>query len=182
MLARQVAQHRDTPIALGLAVWGGVHLLVTAGAFDLAQAELDAVSVPTTSSESMQLVGMLQMCKSLVAAADNRPGDVDVPLVYAAELAGRIGEGNAYGMGFGPTSGGLWRMYSCLDVGDYAQAVRIGDGCTRRCTSPRWCRPTTGSPTAGRGCGAAVTMPSGHCIALKRSRPTAYTGTSSPPM
>lgn len=109
------------------------------------------MSVPTTSSESMQLVGMLQMCKSLVAAADNRPGDVDAPLVYAAELAERTGEGNAYGTGFGPTSVGLWRMYSCLDVGDYVQAVRIGDGCTRRCTSPRWCSRLLGHLRPGAG-------------------------------
>jgi DNA-binding XRE family transcriptional regulator len=128
MLARQVAQDRDTPTALGLAVWGGVHLLVTAGAFDLARAELDAVSVPTTSSESMQLVGMLEMCKSLVAAAGNRPGDVDAPLDHAAELAGRIGEGNAYWMGFGPTNVGCWRLHVALETGDHQRAISIAEG------------------------------------------------------
>ncbi|MDQ3762127.1 MAG: hypothetical protein M3460_10665 [Actinomycetota bacterium] len=81
-------------------MWGGVHLLVTAGAFDLAQAELDSVTVPMTSTQSMQVADMLTLCRSLVAAADNRSGDVEEPLNRAAELATHTGEGNAYWMGF----------------------------------------------------------------------------------
>ncbi|HWR46367.1 MAG TPA: helix-turn-helix transcriptional regulator [Pseudonocardiaceae bacterium] len=128
VLAGQAARELDTPTALGLAAWGGLHVMITAGTFDLALAELDAVTVPTDTWESMQLAGMLAMCRSLLAAVDSRPEDVAAPFEQAMELAERTGEGNAYGMGFGPTTVGLWRMYSCLDVGDYAQAVRIGDG------------------------------------------------------
>ncbi|MGQ0778980.1 MAG: hypothetical protein ACT4NY_31975 [Pseudonocardiales bacterium] len=58
-LAHQAAQHRDQPIALGIAAWGGVIEMLAAGAFDLAQEELDSVTVPTNSPESMQLAGML---------------------------------------------------------------------------------------------------------------------------
>ncbi|MBV9161151.1 MAG: helix-turn-helix transcriptional regulator [Pseudonocardiales bacterium] len=128
VLAHQAAQELDTSTALGLAAWGGLHVMITAGMFDLALADLDAVTVPTDTPESTQLAGMLAMCRSLLAAVDSRPEDVAAPFEHAAELAERTGEGNAYGMGFGPTTVGLWRMYSCLDVGDYAQAVRIGDG------------------------------------------------------
>jgi hypothetical protein len=127
-LARQGARELDTPTALGLAAWGGLHVMITAGTFDLVLAELDAVTVPTDTPESTQLAGMLAMCRSLLAAVDSRPEDVAAPFEHAAELAERTGEGNTYGVGFGPTTVGLWRMYSCLDVGDYAQAVRIGDG------------------------------------------------------
>ena len=127
MLGRQVAQDRDTPTALGLAVWGGVHLLVTAGTFDLAQAELDAVAVPINNPASMQLAGMLALCRSLVAAADNRPGGVEAPLDQAAELARDTGEGNAYWMGFGPTNVGFWRMHVALECGDYGRAVAIAE-------------------------------------------------------
>ncbi|MDQ3765334.1 MAG: helix-turn-helix domain-containing protein [Actinomycetota bacterium] len=127
-LAYRAAQERDEPTMLGLAVWGGLYVMITAGMFDLARAELDAVTVPTNTVESMQLVGMLAMSRSLLAAVDSRPADVAAPFEHAVELAERTGEGNAYGMGFGPTTVGLWRMYSCLDVGDYAQAVRIGEG------------------------------------------------------
>jgi transcriptional regulator with XRE-family HTH domain len=128
VLARQAAQTLDTPTALGLAVWGGLHVMITAGTFDLALAELDAVTVPTDTPESTQLAGMLALSRSLLAAVDSRPEDVAAPFEHAVELAERTGEGNAYGMGFGPTTVGLWRMYSQLDVGDYAQAVRTGDG------------------------------------------------------
>lgn len=128
VLARHAARELDTPAALGLAAWGGLHVMITAGTFDLALAELDAVMVPTDTPESTQLAGMLAMSRSLLATVDSRPEDVAAPFEQAVELAERTGEGNAYRMGFGPTTVGLWRMYSCLDVGDYAQAVRIGDG------------------------------------------------------
>ncbi|MGH3836600.1 MAG: hypothetical protein ACRDSF_13005 [Pseudonocardiaceae bacterium] len=128
LLARHAAQERDTPTALGLAVRGGLHVMITVGTFDLALAELDAVTVPTDTLESTQLAGMLALSRSLLAAVDSRPGDVAAPFEQAVELAERTGEGNAYGMGFGPTTVGLWRMYGQLDVGDYARAVKVGAG------------------------------------------------------
>lgn len=127
LLARRAAQELDTPAALGLATWGALHVMITAGTFDLALAELDAVPVQTNNSESMQLAGMLALSRSLLAAVDSRPGEVAAPFEHAVELAERTGEGKAYGMRFGPTTVGVWRVYSCLDVGDYAQAVRVGD-------------------------------------------------------
>jgi transcriptional regulator with XRE-family HTH domain len=93
LLALRAAQDRDTPTALGLATWGGVYVMVCGGEFDLAQAELDAVTVPTNTPESMQLAGTLALCRSYVAAADSRPGDMDAPLELAGELAERTGEG-----------------------------------------------------------------------------------------
>ena len=128
VLARQVAQDRDTPTALGLAVWGGVYVLATAGAFDLARAELDGVSVPTTTPESMQLAGTLALCRSFLAAAVAQPGDADTALAHATELAERTGEGNAYWMGFGPTNVGCWHIFAALEVGDQERAIAIADG------------------------------------------------------
>lgn len=128
LLAREVAHERDTPTAVGLAVWGGVHVLVTAGALDLAQAELDAVNVPTTSPESMQLAGVLALCRSLVSATVKRSSDADAALEHAAELAARTGEGNAYWMGFGPANVGCWRMHAALEFGDHERAVAVAEG------------------------------------------------------
>jgi tetratricopeptide (TPR) repeat protein len=127
LLAHQAAQHRDTPAALGLATWGGLHVMLAVGEFDLAQAELDSVTVPTNTPESTQLAGMLALSVSLVAAADRRPGDIDAPLEYASELAERTGEGNAYWMGFGPTSAGFHRMNVALEARDYERAVTIAE-------------------------------------------------------
>lgn len=127
-LAARAAEDRDTPEARGLAIWGGLHVMVAAGAVDLARAELEAVSVATSSAESMQLAGMLALSHSFVAAVDRRPGDLDAPLEYATELAQRTGEGNAYWMGFGPTNVGFWRMHTALESGDHERAVGIAAG------------------------------------------------------
>lgn len=71
---------------------------------------------------------MLTLSKSLVAAADKRPGDMQAALEHAAELAQHTGEGNAYWMGFGPVNVGLWRMAGALEVGDHERAVAIAEG------------------------------------------------------
>jgi hypothetical protein len=76
----------------------------------------------------MQLESMLALCRSLVVAADKRPADVNAALDYAGELAERTGEGNAYGLGFGPTNVGLWRMTAALEARDYEQAVSAAEG------------------------------------------------------
>ena len=69
-----------------------------AGASDLARAELDSVRVPTRTPVGMQLAGVLALCRSLLAAVESRPDDVGAPLEYAAKLAARTGEINAYGL------------------------------------------------------------------------------------
>jgi transcriptional regulator with XRE-family HTH domain len=128
LLARQTAQDHDTPVPLGLVAASAARVMLAAGAFDLAQAGLDAVTVPTDTAKSMQLAGFLALRWSLVAAADGRPGDVAVPLEYAAELAQRTGEGNAYGLGFGPINVGLYRMSGLVESGDHEGALSIAEG------------------------------------------------------
>lgn len=127
-LAQRAAEDLDEPTMLGVAAWGAVNEMVAAGAFDLAQDELDSVTVPTTSSESTQLAGMLALSQSLVAAAGKRPGDAEAALDHAAELAHRTGQGNAYLMGFGPTNVGLWRMNAALELKDYERAATVAEG------------------------------------------------------
>jgi Helix-turn-helix domain len=140
LLAHQAAQHRDTPAALGLATWGGLHVMLAAGEFDLAQAELNSVTVPMNTPESTQLAGMLALSTSLVAAADKRPGDIEAPLEYASELAERTGESNAYWMSFGPTNTGFWRMTVALEAKDYERAVTIAEGLNPQAHPFRGCQ------------------------------------------
>jgi hypothetical protein len=127
-LAQRMAKERDTPTAWGVAAWGAVIEMVTAGAFDLAREELDSVTVPTDTPESMQLAGMLALSASLVVAAAKRPAEVEAALEYAVQLARRTGQGNAYLMGFGPTNVGLWQMAAALRVRDYQRAATIPEG------------------------------------------------------
>jgi transcriptional regulator with XRE-family HTH domain len=126
-LARHAATERDTPQALALAAWGGMYVLVLAGAVDLAHAELDAVTVPTTTPESTQLAGMLALCHAFLAMAESRPRDVAAPLELATELADRTGEVNAYGLGFGPQEVGQWRARTAMEAADHEQAARVAE-------------------------------------------------------
>lgn len=127
LLARQAAQRRDKPDALGVAAWVDALVTLAAGDFALAQHGLDAVTVPTSSPETTQLAGMLALCTSLVAAADQRTADADAALEHAEELAQRTGDGNAYWLGFGPVNVGLWRMAAILESGDHERVVAVAE-------------------------------------------------------
>lgn len=128
LLARQAAEHRDEPTAVGLAVWADALVMLAEGDFDLARDALGLVTVPTSTSKGMQLAGMLALCESLVAAADKRPQDTEAALEYAADLAAHTGEGNAYNLGFGPLNVGLWRMSAVLEGGDHERTATIAEG------------------------------------------------------
>jgi transcriptional regulator with XRE-family HTH domain len=128
MLGWQAAGHHGAPEMLGMAAFGAANGLLATGELDLAHAVLDSVTVPTTTGRAEQLEGMLALSRSLVAAADRRPGDVGAPLEHAAELAVRTGVGRAYGLGFGPTNVGVWRMTVALECGDHAQAATVAEG------------------------------------------------------
>lgn len=137
LLARRAAEERDTPTARGLAAAGAVRVMLSTGAFDLAQAELDAVTVPTNTPETTQIAGMLALYRAEVAAADSRPSDVDPALDHADELAERTGEGNAYWLGFGPSNAGFCRTSVALDLRDYDRAVAAADSVDPRPHSNR---------------------------------------------
>jgi transcriptional regulator with XRE-family HTH domain len=127
LVAQHAAERRDHPAMLGLAVWSDALAMLDIGYFDLAQTLLDSVTVPTTSQDETELAGMLALCRSLVAAADQRPADVEAALDEAADLAEHTGEGNAYWLGFGPTNVGLWSMSVALEAGDHDRAVTIAE-------------------------------------------------------
>lgn len=124
-LTYQLAQERDTPTALGLAVSRATRVILDMGAFELAKAELATVDVPTVSSESMQLAGMLTLSHLLVAAAESCQTNMSAALNHATELAGRTGEGTAFGLGFGPINVKLWQMETLLEAEDYESVVRV---------------------------------------------------------
>ncbi len=127
MMAARAAQERDNATALGLATASTARVMIMMGAFDLAQHELDSVTIPTTTPEEMQLAGFRALRQSVVAAADSRPGEVAAPLEYASELAERTGEGNAYYLAFGPLNIGLYRIAGELEAGNDQRAVNIAE-------------------------------------------------------
>lgn len=69
MLARHAAGDRDTATPAGLVAAAGARVGLAAGAFDLAQAAIDTVTVPTNTPQGMQLAGFLALRRSIIAAA-----------------------------------------------------------------------------------------------------------------
>jgi transcriptional regulator with XRE-family HTH domain len=127
VLARHAAEDRDTAASAGLVAAASARVGLAAGAFDLANAAIDAVTVPTRTPEGMQLAGFLALRRSVIAAADGRPGELNGSVDYATDLAARTGEGNAYGLGFGPIKVGLYRMAGLLEIGDNERAVTLAE-------------------------------------------------------
>ena len=104
-----------------MAAFGSAIALLDLGAFDLAEAELVALTLPPTNADTADMIGMVTLTRSLIAAADQRPGDIAAPMQAAKELAIRFGEPDGecgrVGGGFGPTNVGLWEMALALETG-----------------------------------------------------------------
>ncbi|MGB6162620.1 MAG: hypothetical protein WCF33_16930 [Pseudonocardiaceae bacterium] len=101
--------------------------LIASGDFDFARIELDRLDLVLPSPATEQLAGALAVTRSLLAAARKQAGEVDGPLDMAAELAERTGEQNAYHLGFGPASVGVWRMSVALESGDHSCAAAVAE-------------------------------------------------------
>lgn len=125
-LMMQVARERDTPEAFGLAVGGGIHVSVLSGAMDLAREELGLVPTISGDSESLQVAGALMLSKSWVASVAGERGNAEDALMEANELARQTGQGNMYGLAFGPIEVGMWRILALVEIGDYEQAAHVG--------------------------------------------------------
>ncbi|MGH3800194.1 MAG: helix-turn-helix domain-containing protein [Pseudonocardiaceae bacterium] len=127
-LARRLAQERDDVATLAFASFGVADVLLSGGAFELGQAELDSITLPPTAADNAGLVGQVTALHAVSAALNGRPGEVDAPLDAAAELAerfGATGETDSLGYVFGPPDAGLCRMARALEAGEPDRAVRI---------------------------------------------------------
>ncbi len=128
VLGRRIAERRDTPTAISLSLRTEVDVALGTCDFDLAQAEMNRVSVPTTSPELTQLAGEIALRRSFVAMTTSRPAEADAALTYAAELAQRTGEAHVSWQVFGPVDVGLWRMAAAREAGDPERAAVIAAG------------------------------------------------------
>ncbi|WAL68886.1 helix-turn-helix transcriptional regulator [Amycolatopsis cynarae] len=124
-LARSAAEALDEPVPLGIAAYGSALALLSAGALDLAARTLHTVALPTATVDELQLAGSLSLVSSLVSAARRDTAARTAALAHAAELAGRTGETNVMGFGFGPSNVGVWRMQCALEAGEHAEAAKI---------------------------------------------------------
>jgi transcriptional regulator with XRE-family HTH domain len=128
-LAQDLAERLGDETSLGVAGYGSANALLASGAFDLAAAELDSLTLPPTTVDTAGMIGMVTMTRSLIAAADKRPGDVAAPMQAAKDLATEFGEPDdnrdRLGFGFGPTNVGLWEMALALEAGEPDRAASV---------------------------------------------------------
>ncbi|MGH3611286.1 MAG: helix-turn-helix domain-containing protein [Pseudonocardia sp.] len=128
-LAQGLAERISDATSIGVAAYGSANALLASGAFDLAADELDSLTLPPTTADTAGMIGMVSMTRSLIAMADERPGDVAAPMQAAKELATRFGEPDdihdRLGFGFGPTNVGLWEMALALEAGEPDRAVGV---------------------------------------------------------
>jgi transcriptional regulator with XRE-family HTH domain len=121
------AQERETAAALMLAAYGGTLVHVSSGATELAWTSITKTTVPLSDNKALQLAGTLALSKSWIASVTSRQEDAEESLAVADDLAASTGQGNAYGLGFGPTEVGIWRVLSLVELGDYEQAAAVAD-------------------------------------------------------
>ncbi len=127
-LARRLAQQRDEVATLAFASFGVADVLLSGGAFELGQAELDSIILPPTTANTAGLAGQVTVLHAEAAALNGRPGDVAAPLDAAAELAerfGATGEVDSTGYVFGPVDVAMNRMACALEAGEAGQAVSV---------------------------------------------------------
>jgi transcriptional regulator with XRE-family HTH domain len=91
-LARHLAQEQGTATVLGMAAFGVADVLAGGGAFTLALAELDDITLPPTTAATVGTVSALTVTRALLAVVAGRPGDVADPMDAAADMADRFGE------------------------------------------------------------------------------------------
>jgi transcriptional regulator with XRE-family HTH domain len=84
--------------------------IVTRGAEALAAGPLD--------DDAAEVLGMLHLIASFAHTAADRPGPAAERMVEALALAERTGDGNAYGLWFGPTNVGAWRVALAAEQGE----------------------------------------------------------------
>lgn len=132
-LARRLAQERDEVITLGMAGFAIADTLLAGGAFDLGKIELSSLTLPSVTTVTAGLVGILTLAHSWAAALNGRVGEAVAAMDTAAEMAGRFGElgetADPLGFGeFGPTWVGFRRVHQALETGDLDRAVSIAEG------------------------------------------------------
>lgn len=74
-LALRLAHERDDITTLAVARYGVAHMLSQGGSFDLAQAELEAITLPPTTADTASLIGELTAVQALIATLTSRAGD-----------------------------------------------------------------------------------------------------------
>ncbi|MGH3903778.1 MAG: hypothetical protein ACRDTE_06260 [Pseudonocardiaceae bacterium] len=98
------------------------------GAFDLARAELNSLTLPPVTADTAGLVCNLTLRHGHAAARDGRLDDAAAPVAEAAEIEERLGaetEADSLGFVHAPADVGLHRMVMALEANEPDRVVSI---------------------------------------------------------
>ena len=126
------AQLLGDPVMLGLAGWTVTQAALACGQYrraaTFAERSFDALSPHVAARRAAETMGQLLMCS---AFAHYALGDVDVAASRvddASRLAAGTGDTDTFGLYFGPTNIGIWRVGMETEGGNHGRALEIAHG------------------------------------------------------
>lgn len=127
--AVRIASEVEDPLWLAMATFNFAARYISQGDLRQAGRAAHAAAEATTreTDEQMQMYGMLCLTQAL-SASSTGDGDADAALAEARSVAEHTGEGNAFGLAFGPTNIRLWELAIALEQGepDHASVIAAG--------------------------------------------------------
>ncbi|WP_202637915.1 helix-turn-helix domain-containing protein [Bailinhaonella thermotolerans] len=127
--ARAAAVKSEDATLSALAAFVRTHALLPAGvylaALRNARQAAEYLQAATDDPAALELYGMLNLSAALACVTMGESGDADTHLREAGETAERTGEGNAFGLHFGPTNVALWRVALLVEMGDSGKADEV---------------------------------------------------------
>jgi len=125
--AHQAAELLEDPVMRGFAAWTRALAATSCGSYQrtlsLASRGADDLSVAAPAPGSVEVLGQLHLACANALAGMGRFDDAADQASAAEQLAARVGETDTFGLWFGPTNVGIWRVNMEADGGDPGRAV-----------------------------------------------------------
>jgi transcriptional regulator with XRE-family HTH domain len=128
---RAIAEEMNNPLWVAFSDYGRAQNLSALGAFRRAHAvsmraanELESRGM---SGPEMEVYGMLHLHAALALTSTGNPYDGIGHLDEANRIAQRTGEAQSFGLWFGPTNVGIWRMALTVESGNGERVAEIAN-------------------------------------------------------
>ncbi|HET9656808.1 MAG TPA: helix-turn-helix transcriptional regulator, partial [Kineosporiaceae bacterium] len=124
---RQAAERLEDPVWIGAADFARAQALSGLGAYT-AMGDVAAAAAQATDRDSqagLEVYG-IHLLNQAFAASANGATDVSAALNEARDVAARTGEGDAFGLMFGPANVDLWAIGIALEQDKPDEALQIG--------------------------------------------------------
>jgi tetratricopeptide (TPR) repeat protein len=124
---RQAAERLDDPVWVGAAEFARAQALSGLGAYQaMSDVAADAARTTTRDTQAGMEVYGIHLLNQAFALSTTGSSDSSAALDEARDVAAQTGEGDAFGLMFGPANVNLWAMSIALEQDDADKAVEIG--------------------------------------------------------